>query len=152
MITDTNVESSSYVMPTEECYDAEGKVIKEVYMRQFPDFNKHEIKMTKKKIYKFIEKNPKVKHYRLEVLGTPLGCNFYFTGNQYIPTERQKEKFFKEVWESIDSVVTNVKAFDFNTSENYDSLEIWGINENDKSVIMFLYIYDNGVIEIGDED
>ena len=152
MITDTNVESSSYVMPTEECYDTEGKIIKEVYMRQFPDFNKHEIKMTKKKIYKFIEKNPKVKHYRLEVLGTPFGCNFYFTGNQYIPTERQKEKFFKEVWESIDSVVTNVKAFDFNTSENYDSLEIWGINENDKSVIMFLYIYDNGVIEIGDED
>ena len=152
MITDTNVESSSYVMPSDDCYDENGAIIKEVYMRQFPDFNKHERKMTKKKIYKFLEKNSKSKHFRLEIHQTPFGCNFYLTGNHYVPTERQKERFYKEIWEMIDSVVVNVKAFDFNTSENYDSLEIWGINENDKSVIMFLYVYDNGVVEIGDED
>ena len=152
MIENTEMSGSSFAIPTEECFDENGKIKKEVYMRQFPDFTKHEKKMTKKKLFKLLEKNPRNKHYRLEIHQTSFGCNFYFTGENYVPTEAQKNRFVKEVWDAIDSCVVNVKAFDFNTKDNYDSIEIWGINDQDESVILFLYVYDKGVIEIGEYD
>ena len=150
MIDNTSVESSSHVMPSDECYDENGQIIKEVYMRQFPDFTKHDRKMTRKKINKFIEKNPRARHFRIEKHQTPFGCNISFTGEQYVATEAQKETFFNAVWEIIDSCVVSVKAFDFNTKDNYDSIEIWGITDTDEAIILFLYVYDNGVIEIGE--
>lgn len=150
MIDNTSVESSSHVMPSDECYDENGQIIKEVYMRQFPDFTKHDRKMTRKKINKFIEKNPRARHFRIEKHQTPFGCNISFAGEQYVATEAQKETFFNAVWEIIDSCVVSVKAFDFNVKDNYDSIEIWGITDTDEAVILFLYVYDNGVIEIGE--
>ena len=150
MIDNTSVESSSHVMPSDECYDENGQIIKEVYMRQFPDFTKHDRKMTRKKINKFIEKNPRARHFRVEKHQTPFGCNISFVGEQYVATEAQKETFFNAVWEIIDSCVVSVKAFDFNTKDNYDSIEIWGITDTDEAIILFLYVYDNGVIEIGE--
>ena len=150
MIQNTEVETSNYIMPTEECYDENGKIKKDVYMRQFPDFTKHDRKMTKKKINKFLEKNAGIKHFRVEILGTPYGCNIHFAGEHYTYTSAQEETFYNAVWEIIDSCVVNVKAFDFHSDKDYNSMEIWGIDDQDNSVILFLYTYDNGVIEIGE--
>lgn len=150
MINNTETESSSYIMPAEDCYDENGRVIKTKYMLQFPDFTKHDIKMTKKKVYKFLEKNERSKHFRMEIQDTPYGCNIAFAGEQYVPTEAQKERFFEAVWSLIDSTVVTVKAFDFNVADNWACLEIWGVNEEGQGIIMYLHTYDHGVIEIGE--
>lgn len=151
-VKDMNMESESALMPTPDCFDENGKIIKEKYMRQFPDFNKHDKKKTKKKVFKFIEHNERCKHYRLEIHQTPYGCNFHFNGEQYVPTEAQKETFFKSLWEAIESCVVSVKAFDFNVANDYHAMEIWGINDQDESVILFVYPYDSAVTEIGEYD
>lgn len=152
MINNTELETTSSIIPDNECYNEDGTIDKYKYMKQFSDFTKHEKKMTKKKVFKFLDKNSEIKHFRLEILDTSFGCNFYFTGDDDYHTERQKERFFKELWDAINSCVIAIKAFDFNVKDNYDCLEIWGIDDEGNSKILFLHTYANGVIEIGDED
>lgn len=148
MIENTNAESSSCLVPSEECYDENGNIKKEVYMRQFPDFNKHDRKKTKKKVFKFLTENVGCQYFRLEILGTQFGCVFRMP-YKLTQSENEQEEFFNELWSAIDATVDTVKAFDFVTANNYDALEIWGIDKEDNALIMFLYVYDAGVIEIG---
>ena len=103
-------------------------------------------------MFKFLDSHSKEKYFRMEIQGTPYGLNFVFTGNHYVHTDRQKEKFFKELWETIDSALWEVKNFDFNAKENNDSLEVWGTTESGESTILFIYPYSQGTIKIGDED
>lgn len=147
MVENTQIESTNPIMPDEDCYNEEGKIVKEKYMRKLPDFNKHEIKMTRKKVFKFLDSHPTEKYFRLELQGTSFGCNFVFTKNK---NEEDYKEFFNELLDCIMSVVINIKAFDFNSPDNHDSLEIWGINESDESVILYVYPYGNGTIEIGE--
>ena len=151
MIKNTELESQSCFFPKEECFDENGNIKKEIYMRQFPDFTKHDKKMTKKKVLKFLEKNCENQYFRLEILDTPFGCVFRFLKDINQITEQDKDSFFKELWDAIDSCVINIKAFDFVSKNNFDAMEIWGIDGDNEPTIMFLYPYDKGVIEIGDE-
>ena len=151
MIQNTELESQSCFFPKEDCFDENGNIKKEIYMRQFPDFTKHDKKMTKKKILKFLEKNCENHYFRLEILDTPFGCVFHFLKDINQITEQDKDNFFKELWDAIDSCVINIKAFDFVSKNNFDAMEIWGIDGDNEPIIMFLYPYNKGVIEIGDE-
>ena len=149
-IKNTDIESATAVLPSADCFDEEGNIVKEKYLRTLPDFTKHEIKMSRKKVFKFLDCHPTEIYYRLEIEKTPFGCNFVFTTDNR--TEDVYKKFFNELIDCIMSTVVTIKAFDFNVPNNHDSLEIWGINDQDEPVILYLYPYGAGTIEIGDEE
>ena len=151
-LKDMELDNSSYLNPKADCFNEDGSIDKYKYMLQFPNFTKHDKKRTKKKIFKFLDEHSKEKYFRMEIQGTPYGVNFAFTGNWYTHTGRQKEKFFKELWETIDSALWEVKNFDFNAKENNDSLEVWGTTEDGEGRVLFIYPYSQGTILIGDED
>lgn len=149
--TEIETTSGDYTIPKQEVFNEDGTIDKYKYLLQFPNFTKHERKMTKKKVFKFLEKHSKNKYFRMEIQGSPLGVNFVFTGNFYTSTDRQKQNFFKELWDCIDGTLWEVKNFDFN-DENKNSLEIWGITEDGTPTIIYVYPNKHGTIEVKDED
>ena len=151
-LKDMEIDNSNYLNPKKECFNEDGTIDKYKYMLQFPNFTKHDKKRTKKKVFKFLDSHSREKYFRMEIQGTPYGVNFVFTDNQYIHTANQKEKFFKELWETIDSALWEVKNFDFNAKENNDSLEVWGTTQDGTATILFIYPHSQGTIEIGDAD
>lgn len=151
-LKDMEIDNSSYLNPKADCFNEDGTIDKYKYLFQFPNFTKHDKKRTKKTVLKFLNAHPREKYFRMEIQGTPFGVNFTFTGNQYNHTSRQQERFFKELWDTIDSALWEVKALDFNAKDNKDSLEIWGVTQDGEPTILFVYPYSQGTIEIGDED
>lgn len=126
-----------------------GTIAKKEYMAQLPDMNKHDLKVTvKKRFFKFLDKNPNEKYFRLEIQDSPFGCNFNIvaTSNR----EQMKENFYSEVKLTVEDMLQTVKAFDFVSDDNDKAMEIWGYNYNNEPIVLFLYCYGEGVIEIGD--
>ena len=149
--TSFEATDANYMTPKADCFNEDGTIDKYNYLLQFPNLTKHERKMTKKKVFKFLDKYSKNKYFRLEIEGTSFGCNFIFTGEHYIHTSRQRENFFHELWETINSALWEVKKFDYN-SDDKESIEVWGITENEEPRILYLYPNPHGTIEIKDED
>ena len=128
-----------------------GKIDKKEYMAQLPDMNKHDLKVgVKKRVFKFLDKNIDEKYFRLEIQDTPFGCNFNIvTANN---REQMKENFYIELMETVYSLMEKIKAFDFVAEDNSKALEVWGYTYENEPMILFLYCFGEGVIEIGDEE
>lgn len=141
---------ANYMTPKADCFNEDGTIDKYKYLLQFPNFTKHERKMTKKKILKFLNAHARETYFRLEIQDSPFGCNFVFLG-EGIHTVRQQEKFIAELWDCINSVLWEVKNFNFN-SDDKESLEIWGVTEDGEPKILFLYPNSHGTIEIKDDE
>ena len=149
--TDFEAIDANYLTPKAECFNEDGTIDKYKYLLQFPNFTKHDKKMTKKKVFKFLDTHSKEKYFRMEIQDSPYGINFVFPGTEYVHTERQKEKFFKEIWECLNGSLWEIKNFDFNDIDK-TSLEIWGITEDNEPKIIFIYPNSHGTILIKDED
>lgn len=143
--TEMTSDSGDYTIPKADCFNEDGTIDKYKYLLQFPNFTKHERKMTKKKIAKFLNTNSSSFYFRLEVQGTPYGTNFVFKGN---PTsETLQAKFISELWDVVDSFLYEVKNFNY-SDDNKSSLEIWGTGEDQKPFILYLYPNPHGTVEI----
>ena len=142
---------ANYMTPKADCFNEDGTIDKYKYLLQFPNLTKHERKMTKKKINKFLEAHSKEKYFRLEVQGQPYGLNFVFTGNRVAITAKQKEEFYHELWDSIYGALYEIKNFDF-SDEIKTSIEIWGTTDTGEPRILYLYPNPHGTIEIKDDE
>jgi hypothetical protein len=149
--SEIEIPSSDYTVPKKECFNEDGTIDKYKYLLQFPNYTKHERKMTKKIINKFLDYHSRTKYFRLEKQGTAFGVNFVFPGNNYTITERQKKNFIETLWECIDGTLYEVKNFNFG-NEDKSCIEIWGTMDSGEPVILYLYPNLQGTIEIKDED
>ena len=149
--TELEASSSDYTIPKADCFNEDGSIDKYKYLLQFPNLTKHERKMTKKKINKFLETHSKKKYFRLEVQGQPYGLNFVFTGNRNIITAKQKENFYHELWDAIYGTLYEIKNFNF-SDESKTSIEIWGTTNTGDPMILYLYPNPHGTVEIKDDE
>lgn len=149
--TELEASSSDYTIPKADCFNEDGSIDKYKYLLQFPNFTKHERKMTKKKISKFLEAHSKEKYFRLEVQGQPYGLNFVFAGNGVGITAKQKDDFYHKLWEAIYGTLYEIKNFDF-SDEIKTSIEIWGTTNTGDPMILYLYPNPHGTVEIKDDE
>ena len=140
MISTDEVEEKE--MP--DYFTEDGKVDKYKYMLTLNSLTKTDLKHKRKIVKKFFEKTDN-EYYRLNILGTDMGCVFHIE-KDLLQDENYIKDITKEINNVIESCVMEIKAYDFNNSNDYNSLEIWGVNDKGEGVILFLFPYDEAVI------
>ena len=132
--------------PPEDCMTEDGKVDKYKYMLTLPSYTKKDLERTYKIVRKLVKENQN-RYYRLNVLGTDFGCIFDTLQKPSTDSDFIKN-FNKEIVETVKTCVIDVKGFNFNNPNDYNSIEIWGVNDKGEGVILFLFPYDQAVFEV----